>query len=88
MAEKCPECLGVYEFRWVSSTSGKPMYKNGNGDYLMYYSSETWEVLSGFKSADTGVGCPVDVTTWNYVWRYENKYSNPGSDAPMTVTCN
>ena len=85
MAEKCPKCLGEFEFKFVSD--GKPVYRNENLKYLMYFtSSETWGVNSGFESAVTEVGCPVDITRWNY-HEYGDAFSNPGSEAPMTVTC-
>ena len=90
LAEKCPECLGEFAFDYFSRRSGKPVYKNGYGEILMYFSgSETWAVLldsTGFQSAVTEVGCPVDITRWNY-HEYGDAFSNPGSEAPMTVTC-
>ena len=89
MAEKCPECLGEFEFMMVYE--GKPVYINAHDETLEYWSSsKDWEVFissKGLESEVTEVGCPVDVTTWKYGDRYNSVYSNPGADAPVTVTC-
>ena len=89
VAEKCPECLGEFEFDYVYN--GKPKYKNAHGEFLRYWSySKLWEVSISYKeleSADTEVECPGDVTTWIYKDRYNSVYSNPGADAPVNVTC-
>ena len=87
MAEKCPECLG--EFEVSLGTSGKPVYSNKQGELLMYFNNY-WAVFTGrqyekFESAVTEADCPADVTTWKY-YKY-GSFSNPGTDAPMTVTC-
>ena len=123
MAEKCPHCLGEYEFSpylWkkhsnsnLLDASEMPVYTNGqrykdkdtNGlDLLIYLLRENgdgywgfWTKSVGFMSAVTKVNCPADVTTWKYADGYSrihpsdpsyvSTFSNPGSVAPMTVTC-